>query len=64
MMPWTKLDVTLLLTGADKYDKMVRKLGSRLVNAESRPPYVKLRTTITGFKDSLPLIQLLKIPAV
>ena len=32
--------------------------------AESFPPFVKLRSTVQGFKGSLPLIQELKHPAV
>jgi len=53
-----------LVGGAEKFEKMVRKLGQKLTNAESIPPFVKLKTQIIGFKDSLPLIQQLKIPAV
>jgi len=28
------------------------------------PPYIKLRETIVGFKESLPLIEMLKNPAI
>lgn len=55
-MPWSKLDVQVLVGGAEKFEKLVRKLQNKIPNAESIPPFVKLKTTITGFKDSLPLI--------
>lgn len=64
MMPWSKLDVQVLVGGAEKFEKMVRKQQNKTNNAESIPPFVKLKTTITGFKDSLPLIQQLKNPAI
>ncbi len=67
MMPWSKLDVTVLNTGATNFEKLVRKLQQRLSavgNAESIPPFVKLKTTIIGFKESLPLIEKLKHPSV
>ena len=56
MMPWSKLDVQVLVSGAEKFEKLVRKLQQRLPNAEHIQPFVKLKTIITGFKDSLPLI--------
>ena len=34
------------------------------INAESMHPFVKLKETIIGFKDSLPLIEQLKNPAI
>lgn len=57
MMPWSKLEVQVLVGGAEKFEKLVRKLGQKLTNADSIPPFAKLKTQITGFKDSLPLIQ-------
>jgi len=64
MMAWSKLDVTQLTGGTEEKEKKVRKLQNKLPNPESISPFVKLRTTIVGFKDSLPLIQQLKIPAI
>jgi len=64
MMAWSKLDVTQLTQGTEEKEKKVRKLQTKLPNPESISPFVKLRTTIVGFKDSLPLIQQLKIPAI
>lgn len=64
MMAWSKLDVTQLLQGTEEKEKKVRRLQGKLPMADSISPFVKLRTTIIGFKDSLPLIQQLKIPAI
>lgn len=64
MMAWSKLDVTQLTGGTEEKEKKVRKLQNKLPNPDSISPFVKLRTTIVGFKDSLPLIQQLKIPAI
>jgi len=46
--------------------KRVTKLGtSKLAGvAESMPPFIKLRETVVGFKESLPLIEQLKSPAI
>lgn len=57
MMAWSKLDVTQLTSGTEEKEKKVRKLQNKLPNPDSIAPFVKLRTTIVGFKDSLPLIQ-------
>ena len=64
MMAWSKLDATQLIAGTEEKEKKVRKLQTKLPNPESIRPFVKLRDTITGFKNSLPLIQQLKIPAI
>lgn len=56
MMAWSKLDVTQLTGGTEEKEKKVRKLQNKLPNPDSIAPFVKLRTTIIGFKDSLPLI--------
>lgn len=40
------------------------KLGTTLEKAESMPPYNKLKDTIFGFKESLPLIEMLRHPAI
>lgn len=66
MMPWGKLDAPVLTQGAQKFETAVRRLQAKLKDKEidQLPPYQKLRTTITGFKDSLPLITILKGPAI
>jgi dynein heavy chain, axonemal len=64
MLPWSKLDIQALEMGANAHEKMVKKLQNNLKMAESYPPFIKLRTTVQGFKGSLPLIQELKHPAV
>lgn len=64
MLPWSKLDIAALEMGANQHEKMVKKLQNNLKMAESFPPFIKLRTTVQGFKGSLPLIQELKHPAV
>lgn len=66
MMPWTKLDSQVLTTGAQKFETAVRKLGNKLKDKDQEhlPPFQKLKATITGFKDSLPLITILKGPAI
>lgn len=61
---WSKLDPSALLNGADKQVSLVKKLGSKLPGAESMSPFIKLRETIIGFRESLPLIEMLKNPAI
>jgi len=56
MMAWSKLDASQLIAGTEEKEKKVRKLQGKLPNPESIKPFVKLRETITGFKNSLPLI--------
>jgi len=64
IMPWAKLDVQVLLNGATQDEKKVRKLQQQLQNADHIPPFAKLKLTINGFRDSLPLIEKLKHPSV
>ena len=64
MMPWSKLDLNALMTGAEGFDKEVRRLTSKVPQVDGLKPYEKLRETVSGFKNSLPLIEQLKIPAV
>jgi dynein heavy chain len=64
MMAWSKLDATQLSLGTEEKLKKVRKLSTKLPNAEHIYPFTKLRTTIEGFNGSLPLIQQLKIPSI
>jgi dynein heavy chain len=61
---WTKLDAAQLKTTADQFERSVKKLANKLPGAESMSPYIKLRETVTGFKNSLPLIEMLKHPAI
>jgi dynein heavy chain len=64
VMSWNKLDAKTLIDSADHFEKMVKRLQSKLTQPESIHPFVKLRETIIGFKDSLPLIEQLKSPAI
>lgn len=63
-MSWAKLDANSLIQAADKFEKDIKRLGNKLPGAESMSPFNKLKETITGFKDSLPLIEMLKHPSV
>jgi dynein heavy chain len=64
VLSWSKLDANQLVSSAEHFERQVKKLQSKLQQAESIHPFVKLRETITGFKDSLPLIEQLKNPAI
>ena len=64
VLSWNKLDANQLVSSAEHFEKQVKKLQSKLQQAEQIHPFVKLRETITGFKDSLPLIEQLKNPAI
>jgi len=59
-MSWNKLDASQLIVSAEKFEKLVKRLEKKLPGAEGMSPFNKLRETITGFKESLPLIELLK----
>lgn len=63
-MSWGKMDASQLISAADYFFKIVARLGNQVEKAESMPPYMKLRETIVGFKESLPLIEMLKNPAI
>jgi hypothetical protein len=60
LMPWNKLDPVQLMGSAEKFEKSVKKLLGKHPTFETVHPFVKLRTTIVGFKESLPLIESLK----
>jgi dynein heavy chain len=64
VMSWSKLDPVQLLASADKFEKNVKKLLGKHPTFETVHPFVKLRTTIVGFKESLPLIESLKQPFI
>ena len=52
-MLWSKLDSDVLKTGADKFDKLRKKLANEY---NGHPTYEKLSLMIKEFKDSIPLI--------
>jgi hypothetical protein len=56
-MSWGRLDAAVLMASAESFEKQVKKLSSRLPGAEGMHPFVKLKDTVVGFKDSLPLIE-------
>jgi len=64
VMSWAKLDANSLIQAAEKYEKDIKKLSTKLPGCESMSPFNKLKDTIAGFKDSLPLIEQLKHPSV
>ena len=64
VMSWSKLDANQLIAAAEKFDKIVKKTANKNPSFESMHPFIKLRETINGFKDSLPLIEQLKNPAI
>jgi hypothetical protein len=67
VMPWNKLDATSLDYDATKFEREVKKLGQQLAHiqsVETIPPFVKLRSAISGFKTSIPFITQLNHPAV
>ena len=53
-MLWSKLDSDVLKQGADKFDKLRKKLATEY---NGHPTYEKLSLMIKEFKDSIPLIQ-------
>lgn len=63
-MPFLKMDAQVLISSTEQFYKDVMRLGSKLEKAESMPPYIKLKETIFGFKESLPLIEMLRNPAI
>jgi dynein heavy chain len=64
VLSWNKLDANQLVASAEHFEKQVKKLQAKLPQAEQIHPFVKLRETITGFKDSLPLIEQLTNRAI
>ena len=49
---------------AEQIVKTVTRLGTKLPGAESMSPFIKLREETLGFRDSLPLIEMLKSPSI
>jgi len=60
-MIWSKLDSDILKEGADTFEKKRKKLAN---DYAENPTYAKLASKITGFRDSIPLIQKLKIGSI
>ena len=63
-MSWTRLDAKLLIESAETYKKVVKKLGQKNPAFETIPPYIQLTERVNSFSESLPLIQMLKHPAI
>ena len=63
-MPWSKLDAKMLIEQAETFKKTVKKLGNKNPQFEIIPPFIQLGERVNGFAESLPLIQMLKHPAV
>lgn len=49
---------------AEQIVKVVTRLGMKLPGAEGMSPFIKLREEVCGFRDSLPLIEMLKSPSI
>ena len=64
MISWGKLVADDLKTEADSQESTVRKLKKLNPRIIGHSPFLKLEATITGFKQSLPLIEQLRNPAV
>lgn len=64
LKPWSKLDIKELTTGADDFFKKVNGLPRKNPGIDQEHPYIKLKQNVTGFKESVPLIEKLKIPAI
>lgn len=64
VITWQRLDYDELESGANDYDKLVRKLEKSQKDIDKLHPFIKLKSAIKGFKDSLPLIRNLTDPAV
>ena len=64
LKPWQKLDINELEKGASDYDKKVNRLPSKVPGIDMLPPYQKLKQTVRGFLESVPLIGKLKNPAI
>jgi dynein heavy chain len=64
LKPWNKLDIQELSKGAEDFDKKVRRLPSKHPGIDQNPPYAKLKSTVQGFKESVPLIEKLKAPSI
>ena len=60
-MPWSKLDADQLTAGADKFDKIRKRLQNDYAD---HPVFQKLATRILEFKESVPLIQKLRAGSV
>lgn len=60
-MIWSKLDSDILKEGADSFEKKRKKLANDYAENST---YLKLANKITGFRDSIPLIQKLKIGSI
>ena len=61
---WSKLDIQELTKGADEFEKKVRRLPNKNQGIDQLPPYGKLKSTVSGFKESVPLIEKLKAPSI
>jgi len=64
LMSWSKLDEKSLIASADTFEKNVRKLLLKYPAFETVHPFNKLKITVIGFKESLPLIESLKAPYI
>ena len=61
---WTKLDIESLQKASEDFDKRVRRMPKDVKEIGEIPAFNKLEQIVTDFKNSVPLIQSLKHPAI
>lgn len=59
-----KVDAKLLTETADKFFKDINRLSNRKPYLETMYPFIKLKERVGTFKESLPLIEQLRHPAI
>jgi dynein heavy chain len=64
LMSFWKMDPVQLKSAAAKFLSMVKKLGNKHAGIDQMFPFTKLRDALTGFDESIPLIEMLRNPAV
>lgn len=54
-LPWNKLELSILVDAATKFQREVKQLGQKkLQHADQIHPYVKLQKAVNGFAMSIP----------
>jgi hypothetical protein len=56
-MTWANLDINSIEKGSDEFYKRLNKMGSEF---EELSAFIKLRSFVAGFKESVPLIKMMK----
>ena len=61
---WSKLDIDALQKASDDFDKRVKRMPKDVKEIGEIPAFNKLEQLVNDFKNSVPLIQSLKHPAI